>query len=189
VVYFCDLYGVDLSGYFATAGISVATVVATTATANGGHETSSVSNATPVAAGGSQNQGGGNGSGGGNSNIGAIVGGAVGGFVVLCILIGAMFYIWRTSPTKRKQRQRTSEMEEDVPVTKPFFPDDQSLARKKELEKRGGIEPQDVEPEGRRAGNLGLVVPEERNVNESDDVAPSGRLRYPDHAVENGLHY
>ena len=169
-------------------------MVATTLTANGGHATTNVqvtsggSNTTPVAAGGAQNQGSGNNGSSGSSNIGAIVGGAVGGFVALCTLIGAMFYIWRTSPSKRKERQRTPQLEEeDISRGPPFFPDDEGLARRKELEKQG-MEQNSVEI---RAGNLGRIVPDERIVNESDEVAPSGRLRYPDHAdhVGNELKY
>ena len=68
--------------------------------------------------------------------------------------------------------------EEDVsPGRPPFFPDDEGRARRKELEKRG-MEQNSVEI---RAGNLGPVVGDERMVNESDEVAPSGRLRYPNH--------
>jgi hypothetical protein len=107
-----------------------------------------------------------------SSNIGAIVGGAVGGFVVLCILIAALVYIWRKNPKEQKPKKR----EEDIPRT-PFFPEDDNLVKRHDLEKgREQVSTEEIlkdgyEPETR-----------ERAVNEYDgpDV-PSGRLRYLDH--------
>jgi len=179
------LYGVNIAAEVTAAATTSAAAAVTSVAGSSGGNSGSGSSGSGSGNSGSGNSGSGSSSGSSSSSsIGPIVGGALGGFTVLCILIGALYYIWRKNPRPRQQPQ-----EEERPRPPPFFPPEEDPLMRKprdDLEKGGEQVSRSEIRGGDDAGRFGPTEPvDDRMVNEYDGDVPSGRLRYPD-AIGSG---